>query len=153
MKNSSCLPRYLSISREDNQKILYRSRNNTRSVSFEKTIGEKITRYPALVPITGRGSFTDLRAERQTHRIIESLTMGGRVFRCIHQDRPHLLPAFIIRKHSRERTHHEKIPCVSTPFEDTHREIRMIPFIERIFQIRAMCETNEKKTNIILIIF
>lgn len=115
MKNSSCLPRYLSISREDNQKILYRSRNNTRGVSFEKTIGEKITRYPALVPITGRGSFTDLRAERQTHRIIESLTMGGRVFRCIHQDRPHLLPAFIIRKHSRERTHQRKDTlCIDT---------------------------------------
>lgn len=31
-----------------------------------------------------------------------ALTMGGRVARCVLQDRPHRLPAFIIRKHSRE---------------------------------------------------
>lgn len=57
----------------------------------------------------------------------KSLTMGGRVFRCIHQDRPHLLPAFIIRKHPRERTHQRSkhlkryLVCIDTLYDPFYR--------------------------------
>lgn len=55
----------------------------------------------------GTAACVDLQFETRERRIIDALTMGGRVAHCLHQDRAVRLPASIIRKRSREhaRTH------------------------------------------------